>query len=871
MKSNYKALTSNTIVFTVGNIGAKLISFLLVPLYTNVLSTADYGITELMLSSVNLLIPILTVSIQDAVLRFGLEKAVNKGEVLKNAVIILTASSCCVLLALPLIRMYRVLADWYVFFAVITILQMFRTVLSVYLKAIEKNKAYAFQSLLFAISLAMFNLIFLLWFNMGIAGYFYAMILALLITIIFIVISGGVIYGVAKSQVNRELLVKMIRFSIPMILNAISWWLVTSSNRFLIEHFMSSEDVGLYSAAAKIPALLAVFTGIFQSAWTISAITEYDSSNNKSFFSNVFSAFSFLQFIASSCIIMVIQPFMSIYVGNSFFSSWIYVSFLLVGTLFHSYSFFFGSIYTAAKKNVMVGLTTLCGAVVSIITNIILIPKVGIWGAVIATIISHVSIAVFRMINSRKYFAFTVNYIRILLATLVLLLQCFMSTFSGYPVLTSIPCIAIMLVIYRKDISWAANLIRKQLLMKHNTMRIEVAVMKKVGIVTYSGNNNAGSFLQCFATQKILQHFCYTGVLLRRTDKVVVKVARRIWRELISFIKCILHPRNTKTILQRGKSASRVQKNDQVSSKFETSFKNTINILNISTLRLRKLAKSQEYIAFISGSDQIWNPSSLVLDKYYFLRFVPRKKRIAFAPSLGVTEIPDYNRHAIKKYVSEYAALSVRETSGAIILRDLLQADVTVIPDPVLVLPASQWRDEVRDNGSVLSCVAYNRAKYVLLYFLDEPNSMAVQLISEISNDNGIDIVLFNSDYEILHATNNITRIIGNPFDFVGLIDCALLVMTDSFHATAFSVKMNTPFYCFQRQYGHGFNQSTRIESFLKLVGHENRFISSRTECPKVVSPYIQDMNFARSNSVLDEEAKKALEYLKAALQLVTE
>lgn len=462
MNKNYTMLLSNTVIFAIGNIGAKLISFLLVPLYTNVLSTAEYGITELVLTSSNLIIPILTISIQDSTLRYGLEKKTDKGEVLKNSVFILLIGTIVMLMLSPIISIYNVLADWYIYFAAITILQMFRTVLSVYLKAINNNKAYAFQSIIYAFLLALFNIIFLVKLKIGISGYFYSMIISLLITTIYIITKGRVIATTINSSFNKTLCKNMCLFSIPMVINSISWWLVNSANRFMIEYYLTPSEVGLYSAAAKIPSLLTVFTGIFLSAWTISSITEYDASQDKKFFSNVFDAFSFMMLLIASGVILIIKPFMSIYVGESFYSAWRYVPFLLVGSVFLAYSYFFGAIYTAAKKNVAIAITTIIGAIFGIILNIFLIPRIGVFGAVITTVLSYFGIALYRAINSRIYFSFEIKYKRVFVALFVVIVQSFLSIFSEYPIITSVPCVLFILYLYKDNIKTTIIILRSK-------------------------------------------------------------------------------------------------------------------------------------------------------------------------------------------------------------------------------------------------------------------------------------------------------------------------------------------------------------------------------------------------------------------------
>ena len=143
----------------------------------------------------------------------------------------------------------------------------------------------------------------------------------------------------------------MIKYSAPLIANNLSWWILSSSDKVMIEFFIK-DDLGLYTAASKIPALLSIVTTIFASAWTISSIKEYDDDGekDKSFYSNVFKFFSLLMFSVALAILLVLKPFMSIYVGKEFFESWVFVPFLILGTVFYSFGSFFGAIFGALKR-----------------------------------------------------------------------------------------------------------------------------------------------------------------------------------------------------------------------------------------------------------------------------------------------------------------------------------------------------------------------------------------------------------------------------------------------------------------------------------------------------------------------------------------
>ena len=383
--------------------------------------------------------------------------------------------------------------------------------------------------------------------------------------------------------------------------------------------------------------------------------------------------------------------------------------------------------------------------------------------------------------------------------------------------------------------------------------------MKKIGIITYSGNNNAGSFLQCYATQRLLSDLGYEGILIKKSDSIPVKIINRLKRKIVYYFKIAVYRNSAEKIIKRKRAIS-VGDDARVSQIYRQCFKENINCEYLSGIKLRKKAYSDEFAAFLSGSDQIWNPGSPSLEPIYFLRFAPQNKRIAFAPSLGVTEIPDYSVRNMKKYISEYSSVSIRETSGAIVLKKLLGRDIPVISDPVISVSAQSWKEIYQRLSS-----CDTDKKMTLLYFLDKPSAAAVEAIEFFKQNTDTDVIAFQNSYDVFDNVHIKTQL-GTPFDFVKLVDNAAFVLTDSFHATAFSVKLKTPFWTFRREYQHDYDQSTRIESFLKNMCLIDRFVVTMSNLDSMRDSLLLPPDFTYSTSVLEREAASAVKYLQSAI-----
>lgn len=463
MGNKYKDLVSNTLIFAIGSFGSKLIAFFLVPLYTNYMTTDQFGIADFVISCSNLLLPIISLVIQDSVLRFGLSKDADHNKIAKNVTVVFIGGTVFTFLTIPLINLYGPLSEWRWYFCAYVIATNAANIMYSYAKSIDKNKLYAISSLLNALILATVNILLLTVFSCGIGGYLLANILANAIPAIMIFFATGMPKRIKKAKIDWQLLKSMLAYSIPLIANNLSWWVLNSSNRIVIEHFLSASDVGLFTAASKIPSLLSIVTTIFSSAWSISSVKEYESDCSKQFFTNVFNAFSIVMFIGASFIILVIKPFMSIYVGADFFSSWILVPLLVYGIVLYSFSTFFGAIYGMVKKNIAVTVTTIIAAIVNLLLSIVLIPQIGLFGAAIATMAGYFAIGIIRMIHSRKYLKFDYNKFTFFVSMIILLAQVIMVSFEIHVYLVSACALALLLIVNLKEIKAVCSMILKTL------------------------------------------------------------------------------------------------------------------------------------------------------------------------------------------------------------------------------------------------------------------------------------------------------------------------------------------------------------------------------------------------------------------------
>lgn len=380
---------------------------------------------------------------------------------------------------------------------------------------------------------------------------------------------------------------------------------------------------------------------------------------------------------------------------------------------------------------------------------------------------------------------------------------------------------------------------------------------KKIGQVTY-GSDNYGSILQCYALQRLLEERNVECQLLKISDSNITRSFKALIRRMKCLKKKTAYPQERKKINQLLTAAT--EGTSHLSDKSHRAMRDFcdkhLNTKNISSLKLRRAAEGNEYLGFFSGSDQIWSANYPVVNPFYFLRFAPSKKRVAYAPSFGAKEIPAYNRKEFQKYISEYAMLSVREESGVGLISNLVNRDAVTMNDPVFHLKQEMW-----DNLASSSALGDKQDNYCLLFFLNEPTESTEKQIAQILQTSGLTIKYFAYSYSWEGIDGEFVD--GGPEDFLNMIKHSTLVLTDSFHAMSFSLIFNTPFIAMQRNYSHSSDQSNRLIELLESCGLRNQFIQNGQEILKDTSAQI---NFERFNQYYGLIQEKAEQFLTDAL-----
>lgn len=373
---------------------------------------------------------------------------------------------------------------------------------------------------------------------------------------------------------------------------------------------------------------------------------------------------------------------------------------------------------------------------------------------------------------------------------------------------------------------------------------------KKIGMLSFHESLSYGATLQCFALQTVLKEMGYNTEFID------------FQREKSTDQKKIRQDFSTKTFLKnvviqlalRLQNIIQAKNNALVEKAFKDFKQEYISVGSEQLCSIDELyAANLDYNIYLTGSDQVWNPYNSILE-VYGLGFVPENiNTIAYAASIGVSEIPFERKEYMYDAIHKVKHISCREYEGAKALTELLGRNVDNVLDPTLLLSKEEWNkyESRRQTPD----------KYVLCFFLgslEYPRKIA----RELAKRNGCKMIVIPGSPKDAFIKGGLAKGCG-PSDFLKLFHDATFICTDSFHGTAFSVNYNKPFYSFCRR---GYNDKTsylsRIRDLLDILGLSERLIYPNSK----VEYYIPLMDYSFANSVLEDERTKSMDFLNNAL-----
>lgn len=412
--NKYQTLASNTIVLAIGQFSSKLLVYVMLRFYTSMLGDTGFGQVSNIVNASALLISVVTLSISEGVLRYGLDRDGRGPHVLSIGINIAVIGLIIFAAFVPLVGMLPMLKgfEWLIYVYVCT--GSIKGICSIYVRASGRVSLFALDGILTTIINILLNLVLLGVFKLGVVGYVISVSLADLASTVFLSLKAKLYKEYRPLGNDRGLTRDMLAYSLPLMPAAIMWWIINVSDSFMVTYFHGEAANGIYSFAYKFPNLAAIVVGIFSQAWHMSAITERNSRTISNFYADVFSMIQTVMFLTAAGIMIVLRPIIMPFFGSEEFQgAYFYVPFLLIAVVFQSFNNFLSSIYEASNKTGHSLISSVLGAVANITLNIILLNTIGIVGAAIATFVSYLIVFIYRVIDTKKYLYMKINWAKI--------------------------------------------------------------------------------------------------------------------------------------------------------------------------------------------------------------------------------------------------------------------------------------------------------------------------------------------------------------------------------------------------------------------------------------------------------------------------
>ena len=404
-----KELAKNTIIIFLGKVCTQLISFLLLPLYTSYLITEEYGFVDLVTTYVTLIVPIITMELEMSVFRYLVDCRKDKDEkkrVFSNNFIILLASLGIFIVLYLIVSCFWKFDYRYLILFDIVICTFSGNFLQI-ARGVGRTIDYAISCIITGVSTILLNILLIVVFKLGAFGMITSMAVANGLGAVYLFIRLKMWQYIDFKKKDKKLIKEMYKYSIPLVPNGISWWIVNVSDRTIITAILGAAANGIYAVSNKFPTILSSLLGIFNLSWSESAALHINSPDRDEFFSDVCNTMTKL-FTCLGVGMIAVMPFVfPLLVNHSYDEAFYYIPILVLGSVFNVVICLYSAVYIAKKMTKQVATTSIIGAVINLVVNLVLIRYIGLFAAALSTAISYFVMMMYRHFDLKKYMTIT--------------------------------------------------------------------------------------------------------------------------------------------------------------------------------------------------------------------------------------------------------------------------------------------------------------------------------------------------------------------------------------------------------------------------------------------------------------------------------
>lgn len=406
--SKSKTLMLSTIIYAIGNFGTKILSFLIVPLYTYYINPTDLGDYDLLISTISLLTPLITLQICDGAYVWmirNIDESKHYITAVYKFMFSITVLSAVIILGLNSVLHIK----YAYYFVMLLVFGRWQQTLQRLLRGLRNQKLFAASGIIYTTIFLLLNLLQVVVLKMGVVALFQSAIIANILSIVLILMLEPRLRQIDFQNNSFSLQREMLKFSVPLIPNQLNWWLINSSDRYIIRFFLNSAANGIYAIAYKFPSLLQLVYNIFYSAWQDMAVSD-KSDDSHEFYSKVFKLYYQLSFTFLLFLIPFTKVFVRIVMSSEYRNAANFISFLYLGSVFQAFSSFYGVGYMKNNKTSQAATSSIFGAIVNAGINILLINFIGLYAAAISTFLAFLVTFIMRAIQTRNTMKIQVDW-----------------------------------------------------------------------------------------------------------------------------------------------------------------------------------------------------------------------------------------------------------------------------------------------------------------------------------------------------------------------------------------------------------------------------------------------------------------------------
>lgn len=397
-------LAKNTAILTVGKLCTQCISFFLLPLYTAILSTEEYGTFDLLVTYSTLLLPLINWQLDQGLFRFMLDHRGNKKEEGKLLSTLLFSSMmqsvAYLIIYLSIAPKLHIENAYFLLFYVI--LQVFTALFLQFVRGLGESVKYTVASFISATMTTILNVVALVILRMGLQGLFVSTLSAQTVTLIYLIFASKCWEYISPKNVQLTIFKNVGTYSIPLIPNNLAWWVVNASDRTIIAHFLGTAANGIYSVANKFPNVFINFYNILNLSWTETVSLHYGDVDRDEFLTETMT--SLFKLFAAACFgIVACMPFIfPIMVNTKYIAAYNQILILMYAMLFRVLVGLYSCVYVAQKNAKKIAYTSISAAIINIAVDLLLIDKIQVFAASLSTLIAFLSMFIIRYIDVNK-------------------------------------------------------------------------------------------------------------------------------------------------------------------------------------------------------------------------------------------------------------------------------------------------------------------------------------------------------------------------------------------------------------------------------------------------------------------------------------